>query len=452
MPGVGRALSILRNVREIISVVDADGLVVYVNEATEPVLGEAPGHSTGRPVEDWIHPDDQAQARADRDYLLGAPGRTRAAVVRVRHGDGRWVHLETHGVNLLHDPEVHGLLYVSRDVEDRVQAQAGLAQVVDRERVVAELGMRALVGHDLEGLLQDALEQAAGLLGTTWATIHELLGPDDIRVRRMLGPDPLPAGYAWATDCRSQVPLTLERRRPTTLTELLGEPGFGLSAESTARGVVDGLAVVLEGPDGPCGVLSVHTREPRTFTDAEAQFLQGVANVIAGALLRDQRERDAVERALHDDLTGLATRPLLADRLGQALRRAEREALPVAVLMVDLNGFKSVNDELGHAAGDEVLRQLGGRLEACVRAADTVARYGGDEFVVLCDELVHVDEVEQVAARIRQACAEPFPLPGGREARLSASIGTSWSTDVGTEPTALLAAADAAMYRDKRAR
>jgi len=451
VPGVERALSILRNVREIISVVDADGRVVYVNEATESVLGEAAERSLGRPVEDWIHPDDQAQAHADRDYLLGAPGRTRAAVVRVRHDDGRWVHLETHGVNLLNDPEVKGLLYVSRDIEDRVQAQAGLAQVVERERVVAELGMRALVGHDLEGLLQDALEQAAGLLDTPWATIYELLGPDEIRVRRMLGPDPLPPDYPWAADRRSQVPVTLERRRPTTLTELRREAGVGLSAESTARGMVDGLAVVLEGPDGPRGVLSVDTREPREFTHAEAQFLQGVANVIAGALLRDQRERDAVERALHHELTGLATRPLLADRLGQALRRAEREALPVAVLMVDLDRFKAVNDELGHAAGDEVLRQLGARLRACVRAADTVARYGGDEFVVLCDELVHVEEVAQLAIRIRQACAEPFPLPGGREARLSASIGTSWSTDAGTEPTALLAAADAAMYRDKRA-
>ena len=446
------AHSIVRNLPDIVSIVDADGAVRYVNEAAMSVLASDGRLLPGQRAYDPVHPDDLPIVLGHQQWLLGAPGRTTSSVARVARGDGGWIHLMTHGVNLLDDPQIQGLLFVSRDVDEQARAQRELLHALAAQRVVAEIGLQALVSKDFAGLLDDALRQIAQLLGTSWVTLHSVNEQGEIQVWHMLGPDPLPPGYTYATGTPTQVVCTLALRRPTLLSELLLEPTFALGKEAEAIGLVDSLNVLLEGPNGPRGVLSVHSEVPREFDAGDAQFLQGVANVLAGAVLREDRERATVTRALHDDLTGLATRSLLVDRVGQALRRSERAEVPLALLMIDLDRFKQVNDSFGHAAGDAVLRQVAERLVACVRAADTVARYGGDEFVVLCDELKHHLPVAQVAARIRRACEEPFVLPGGRITTLSASVGIGWSTDSGSEPAALIAAADEAMYRDKKAR
>jgi diguanylate cyclase (GGDEF)-like protein len=120
--------------------------------------------------------------------------------------------------------------------------------------------------------------------------------------------------------------------------------------------------------------------------------------------------------------------------------------------MVDLDGFKDVNDAYGHAVGDDVLRLLGPRLLACVRPTDMVARLGGDEFVILCEDAGDREVVEQMAARVREACSEPFGVTAGRRVRLSGSVGTAWSSEQVRTPAALLAAADLAMYVAKRTR
>ena len=439
--------SIVRHVRDIISVVDADGVVRFVNDATLHA-GNIPEEAVGADAMSWVHPDDRSLALERRSWLLGAPGRTTTTVLRVRQGDGSYRHVETHGVNLVDDPDVRGLLYVTRDVEDRARAEVTLVHALGAQSVVADLGVRALRSPDVQDVLHEALARVASLLGTAYVSLL-LLDEDGLTVRLQRGPQPLPPGTPWST-AGTQAGATLARRHPVIAENLDTDDRFRPLPEMAERGVRAALDVPLEGVEGPLGVLSAQATTPRLFSPVDVQFLQGVANVVAGALERERRERSALERAMHDPLTGLPTRSLFDDRLQHALTRVRRGGSDVAVLLVDLDRFKSVNDVWGHAAGDEVLRALGPRLVACTRASDTVARYGGDEFVVLCeDEVRHVD-VGRVAAAMRRACAEPFALSSGETVLLSGSVGIGWSVDEGADAAALLAAADAAMYRDKQ--
>ncbi len=167
---------------------------------------------------------------------------------------------------------------------------------------------------------------------------------------------------------------------------------------------------------------------------------------------RDITERKALEeqlrhQAFHDVLTGLANRSLFRDRLGHALARASRGALPTAVLYLDIDDFKAVNDRLGHAEGDRLLVLVGERLVAAMRAGDTVARLGGDEFAVIVEE-TDPGEAHVAADRILKALAEPFDL-GGRETAVRGSIGIAIHDVDGSDADELLRRADIAMYAAK---
>jgi diguanylate cyclase (GGDEF)-like protein len=163
-------------------------------------------------------------------------------------------------------------------------------------------------------------------------------------------------------------------------------------------------------------------------------------------------QADLAHRATHDALTGLANRALLLDHLEHALARAQRDDSTVGLVFADLDGFKAVNDAYGHATGDRVLVEVGRRFSAAVRPSDTVARFGGDEFVVLCegiDDSSH--EVDSIAARLRDALtARPLSL-GATTVRLSTTTGTASSRGGATTAAHLLAAADRAMYDARRA-
>jgi diguanylate cyclase (GGDEF)-like protein len=176
--------------------------------------------------------------------------------------------------------------------------------------------------------------------------------------------------------------------------------------------------------------------------------VDGVFCVARNVTGRREAERELAHQALHDSLTGLANRVLFMDRLDQALARLQRHASPLALLFVDLDHFKVVNDSLGHAAGDEVLVQAATRLQRTLRPADTIARFGGDEFVILCEDAAGRAEAEEIAGRISVALARPFKV-GEQEVVLTASTGIVIANDTHTDSGALLRDADTAMYRAK---
>jgi diguanylate cyclase (GGDEF)-like protein/PAS domain S-box-containing protein len=202
---------------------------------------------------------------------------------------------------------------------------------------------------------------------------------------------------------------------------------------------------------------TVHRRKDGTemVIEVNAAVLQhrGVPAVLS--INRDITERRAMERtirdmAFHDPLTGLPNRKLLSDRLELALAQARRSQRGMAVLFLDLDGFKAVNDGWGHAQGDALLRDVAGRLAGALRTGDTVARIGGDEFTVLIPELPHEEGAAEVSRKILRELQRTFRL-GSSECRVTASIGIAIYPRDGGDADALLRNADAAMYRAKLA-
>ena len=151
-------------------------------------------------------------------------------------------------------------------------------------------------------------------------------------------------------------------------------------------------------------------------------------------------------RAFHDGLTGLPNRALFRERVGHALSRRSQAGTPLALLFIDLDDFKTVNDQLGHAAGDDLLMAVARRLVTCVRDEDTVARLGGDEFAVLLEQASSHEVAVRVAGRILESMLPPFPLQG-RQVQVGASVGVTVSA--ATEVDDVLREADVAMYTAK---
>ena len=223
----------------------------------------------------------------------------------------------------------------------------------------------------------------------------------------------------------------------------------GLDGLTAVKGIADQVPiVVLTGLDDEAVAVAA------VQTGAQDYLVKGQVDgnllwrAIRYAIERKQLERKLAYIATHDSLTGLPNRFLLKDRLALAITQSERKGTSLAVLMLDLDGFKYVNDSLGHSMGDEVLKSAAERLTGVVRAYDTVARLGGDEFILLLTEIESVSTVEDIAGRIIALFNEPFNL-GPFAARVTTSIGIAMYPDHGSDPETLLRNADTAMYRVK---
>ena len=193
------------------------------------------------------------------------------------------------------------------------------------------------------------------------------------------------------------------------------------------------------------GSFAIYNRVGSEPTEAARRIISGAVHLAGIAIQRYRDEARIRHMAHHDSLTGLPNRTLLQDRIHQAIEQARRSGLRTAVLMVDLDRFKHVNDSLGHYEGDRLLQEVAERLAGCVRGTDTIARVGGDEFVVCMPDLEQPESVSVLARKALAQLAKPFLL-GGHSFQLGASIGISLFPDDGEDVHDLLRAADAAMY------
>ncbi|MEH2309565.1 GGDEF domain-containing response regulator [Nostoc sp.] len=178
--------------------------------------------------------------------------------------------------------------------------------------------------------------------------------------------------------------------------------------------------------------------------------ITGAVLVFQDITKRKQTEAQLIRNAFYDGLTALPNRVLFLDRLRQTIERSKRRSdYYFAVLFLDLDGFKDINDRFGHGIGDEFLVAIARRLESCLRGGDTVARFGGDEFTVLLEDIKDITDATNVAKRIQESLRSPLKL-NGCELSTTASIGIAWNFSSYEEPATLLRDADIAMYRAKR--
>ncbi len=394
------------NASDLITSIDPDGVRTYVSPSCKALLGYEPAELIGRVAIGLVHPEDQPGLSAFLQSLIDdGPA---AYEARFRHEQGNWVWLETRG-RAVHDADgtLIELQTVARDITAERQAARELREAEERFRNAfdqAPIG-KALVSPDGRFMrVNAALCQITGypegdLLGTTF---QSLTHADD------LGAD-------------------LERMQ-----QILDGSSESYAIEKRYRHA-----------DGHYIWALLHVSLVRGETGAPLYFVSQIQDI-------SEQKRTAerlTDLTLRDSLTGLANRVLFTDRLGHAVERARRSRERIAVLFIDLDRFKSVNDSLGHAAGDELLRQAADRMRRAVRPTDTIARLGGDEFTVLCEDLGSVGDAQCVADRLSEELERPFDLLGTqRSIGVSIGIGVAGALD---SAEAVLAKADAAMYRAK---
>jgi diguanylate cyclase (GGDEF)-like protein len=332
-------------------------------------------------------------------------------------------------------------------IDAREQLERELVQHARQHDAVARLGQIALREHDLETLLDEIVAAVAETLDAQLCAVLRLSEDEQtLEFASIIGhrglETSLPAGRG------TQAGYALRTREPVVAEDLRNERRFDPTS-LLEQGMVSGMNAVIEGNEGPFGVVSAHSTRLRHFSADDVNFLVAVANVLSAAIERHRKEEITRHAALHDPLTGLPNRALALDRLDLALARRKREGIDVAMLMLDLDRFKIINDSLGHAVGDDLLLALAGRLRGAVRPSDTVARLSGDEFVVVCERPGGVRHVVALAERIADAVSRPFALASG-EHFLTASIGIAMAESATDTSASLLRDADAAMYRAKQ--
>ena len=381
---------LLEQGRDGVWVLDAGNLTASVTDGMAEMLGRSAEEMVGHPPQDFT--DDEGRALAD------------AALQRRRHGvretyEMRWLHRDGHVVwGLVSASPVigeggayAGAFALITDITERRRTEERLARHARQQEAIARVGRLALARLPMPELLAEAEACVTDVLGASESVV--------------------------------------------LLAEQLDAAGQG------------DIAVPVAGRREH-GVIAVRWREGGDCGPGERTFLQSVANTLAAAIERDEDEQEMRRRALHDPLTGLPNRTLVVDRLAQALDRDARRHGTTAVILLDVDHFKVVNDSLGHDAGDQLLLAIAPRLVAAVRPGDTVGRLGGDEFVVLCEDVPDRDTAARVAGRLVDAFAEPFMLEGEVH-HLSASVGIARTGEGGATPGELLRNADAAMYRAK---
>ncbi|MFO8076932.1 MAG: diguanylate cyclase [Egibacteraceae bacterium] len=420
---------------------DRDLTLVYANESLLAALGlpelptplaDLPGLPPGS-VEAW-------RAALQRVLARGEP--TGVQFTR----DGRWLDARL-SPEFSADGSVGHVVFDARDWSELKAVQDTLAARVAQQRALADLARASLAADDVDALLGPAVEVVAEQLRVGLCKVLELTDEGDaFVVRAGVGwrPGTLGTAVPWG---ENQATHTLTCGRPVLVSDSRDENRFAHTELLATHEVRAGMSAPIRTPRGPYGVLAVHTTEPRAFSDEDMLFLEAAAGLLGAALGRLEAQAALRVQALHDPLTGLANRALLLERIDVALAALSREGGLVALIFFDLDGFKAVNDALGHDAGDEVLCEVAERLEASMRPRDTLARFGGDEFVVLCEGLGDTAAAVALARRVVEAVGQPYRAPADRFP-ISASVGVA-TGGPGSTTDALLRVADEAMYRAK---
>jgi diguanylate cyclase (GGDEF)-like protein/PAS domain S-box-containing protein len=419
--------------------VDAAGRFVYVSAACERMFGYLPEELVGTNMIDLVAPEDRARTLAAADDVMAGAAQPNFENCYLRK-DGRRVHIMWSArwseSDLLR-------IAVARDVTARKREESMRAAMY----AISEAAHAAKDRLSLCQLVHRIVNQLLPAPGFAIALFDD--AREQLSFAYNVDADGPPAavslahtGALCAHVARHGEPLLLT---PATLASLPD------SLRAAAAGAAPyWLGVPLASQRGPIGALVVKgSPESAHFTEQDQDLLLFVSAQVAAAIERLRLHEQLQYMAQYDALTRLPNRQLFHDRLASALARAARNGTGFALLYLDLDKFKMVNDTYGHAAGDAVLYQVAQRIKQCVREEDTVARVGGDEFVVLIENVAQLEDAAVVASKIDLAMA-PQVRFGASSLQAQLSIGVAVCPQHGASAQQLLKHADEAMYRQKK--
>jgi diguanylate cyclase (GGDEF)-like protein/PAS domain S-box-containing protein len=384
----------------------------YISPSHNAVLGYKPQDLIGKPCFQFIHPADKknlrpllkryVNAKVKRSYTKKDLNGAESIEFRVRDKSGNWHYLQS-TVNILGND----LLLISKDITERKIAEEELIKAEEKNRVLIEHAPIGIYYSDFSGKFLYGNKKAEGIIGYQR---EELIGKNFLKLKLLS-----PKGIARASKL-----LALNR-----LAKATGPDEFVLNRKDKTKVTVEINTEVIA-IDGTKVVLGM---------------VQDITN-------RKEAEVKIRKMAYHDALTGLPNRVLFVDRLKLAMAHAQRTRKRLAVMLLDLDQFKDINDTHGHNVGDRLLRSIGKRLAELLRKSDTLSRMGGDEFLLLFPALTQVNDAAIIAQKIMEVFREPFVFDD-HKLSITTSIGIALYPDDGEQVDILLINADIAMYQAK---
>ena len=402
-----RLRALLNSSTDLTMLADAEGTIRYSSTVSQRLLGMEPAELSGQRLTSIAHVDSLPVLSDAWAELLRAPSQRVTCDIAVTRADGSAGVLALNLANFLDDPTVEGVVVSGRDVTELRRTE----RLLDHFGQQFETSPHGLARIDATGRFHEVNQALRGLSGRSEP---ELLTTN---LAAVVHPDDADVINEFLAGTSESTPADLRLLRPD---------GSELWVRLTPT--------LLHDFDGE-RLMSVQIDDINDRKRLEETL----------------RERNAAlaYRATHDALTGLPNRQLFVDRVGHALDRSLRHHTTVAILFCDLDQFKQVNDTFGHAVGDQLLMAVSEQMARALRPGDTISRFSGDEFVVLAEDLEGSDDASALANRLLRIMSQPLEV-GGRRIATGMSIGVAVATGI-DDPTALITAADAAMYRAKRA-
>jgi len=424
---------------DVVCVVDTYGRFLSVSAASERVFGYRPDEMIGHTAFELMHPDDRASTlemvkRINADQPSGDHEN------RYIHKDGRTIHIMW-SARWLEEEQVR--IGVARDITERKRAEAMQAALY----AISEAAHSA---EDLQALYQQVHQVVGQLLPADnfFVALHDAANEQLVFPYYVdqfdAPPDPIPMTVSTlsAEVIRSGEALLLT---PETAEQMLANIGTVAGKHS-----LDWLGVPLTTGTQTIGALVLQSYSGTLrYTDQDKELLQFVSSQVATAIERKSNHSRLAFLAQYDQLTELPNRALFLDRLHSSLQRAQSESLCLAVLYLDMDNFKHINDNYGHTTGDHLLKEVAQRLKQCVRDSDTIGRLGGDEFAVVLDNISKAEDASVVAEKILASLSEEYRLEG-QILTSAPSLGIAVYPEHGQNDLQLVRRADEAMYVAKR--
>lgn len=395
-----------------------------------------------------VHPDDRGRVLDSIHGLIDRGGKVWAEEYRFRRSDGSYAYVLDRG-------------YVVHDIQDKpVRMIGSMVDLTERKRIELTLSKkyeqlqaiyRLTEVVNQAGAVEEVYQEALTVLqNTLHADRASILLFDEQGVMRFVAWRGLSDRFRKAADGRSPWSAQETAAQPIVVADAAHDASVETFRETLRQEGIRALGFIpIAYQKRLLGKFMVYYNQPHAFPGEEIQLAQTVASHVAFAIERAQQTAKLEHQALYDSLTDIPNRTLLHDRLRQAISTAQRTRTSLALLLIDLDRFKEINDTLGHARGDLVLKQVGPRIQATLRQSDSVARLGGDEFAVLLPTVSSPSHAVLTAGKILQALQTPFPVEG-LEMEIGASIGIVLCPEHGAEAELLMQHADIAMYVAKQ--